>query len=692
MKLRIAVLAILAALAISARTTAHARGSDDVGAKGKKRNAAHALVETKVRAPQYVIVTKAGRITIHDAAEAPADENSVESGDREGEVSYVGKDGLVHRVYTVEHLQKLRATFGDHTADLIDEAHRVGGRTLVKDALDLKAALESLGTQPATARDAVFDYLGKPTGKKRDDALEDALIANGIIPSGMKGTGRSVRQFLDIAANSALLGGVGADDITPGLVKGFDDVKHGRRTIDDLLNEYGNGGAGVGASDDDAKSDDAGPGNSGGYDSDAGGGADDALGGGYQDESHDDTERGDDDATPPAPGGNPAGDDPAGADDGDDTGSSGGATYTVDEVNHNDDGTTDVTFHVTGSDGQDGIYTTTYNSDGTYTTTNAVTGEVVGSGTGTPPDVEPGDTTQTTDGDQAVFPSDDGEGGDDGAGSEGDGGSDSGTSGSDGSGDGAQQGGAEGSVGYTPNPDGEGAPLPDDIQEFVDRTLRADEAKLKGPGGGGDDDVCDGDGKRVVRIPKDRPSPVEVAELEKARKLKLIGNPKGVDAPRTGTPSGPPAQDGGDIDWGPDHVGNEGMGGGGVDPRGTKKIGADHRNDSAGVGGGFGGGSVGAPSNGNGAQSNGESGANAGGSKKQAKRKVGSVTNKKLERARIGSGPKAKTGAGAADESQAPPVKPKSLRRSQVDSPPTTKSPLRGIRPGKKPRAGGSKD
>lgn len=682
MTMRIAVLVILALTSVNAR-------AGDEAAKTKKRNA-NALIESKVRAPQYVVVTKAGRITIHEAAEAPADENSVEPGDHEGEVSYVGKDGLVHRVYTVEHLQKLRETFGDHTADLIDDAHRVGGRTLVKDALDLKAALESLGTHPAKARDVVSDYLGKPTGKKRDDALEDALIANGIIPPGMKGTGRSVRQFLDIAANSALLGGVGAGDITPGLVKGFDDVKHGRRTIDDLLNEYGNAGAGIGANDSDAESDDAGSAGNGGFDT--GVGADDALGGGYQDESHDDTERGDDGSTPSAPGGNPSGDDTAGADDGDDAGSSSGATYTVDEVNHNDDGTTDVTFHVTGSDGQDGIYTTTYNTDGTYTTTNAVTGEVVGSGTGTPPDVEPGDTTQTTNGDQAVFPSDD-EGDDDGAGSDGESGSGSSDGGSEGSGDDAQQSGAEGSVGYTPNPDGEGAPLPDDIQEFVDRTLRADEAKLKGPGSGGDDDECDGDGKHVVRIPKDRPSPVEVAEIDKARKLKLIGNPKGVDAPRTGAPSGPPAQDGGDIDWGPDHVGNEGMGGGGVDPRGTKKIGADHRNDSAGVGGGgLGGGSMGGTSNGNGDQSQSDSDSNAGGSKKQAKRKVGSVTNKKIERARVDRGPKVKVGAGAANVGDPPPVKPKSPRRPTIESSPPQKSPMRGIGTGKKPRVGHAKD
>lgn len=688
MTMRIAVLVILALISAQAR-------ADDEAAKTKKQSAT-ASSDATIRAPRYVIVTKAGRITIHDAAEAPADENSVEAGDHEGEVSYVGKDGLVHRVYTVEHLQKLRATFGDHTADLIDDAHRVGGRTLVKDALDLKAALESLGTHPATARDVVSDYLGKPTGKKRDDALEDALIANGIIPPGMKGTGRSVRQFLDIAANSALLGGVGAGDITPGLVQGFDDVKHGRRTIDDLLNEFGNAGAGVGANDADEESDDASSAGSGGFDS--GSDADDALGGGYQDESHDDTERGDDASASPGPGGDAAEDDTAGAGDGDDAGSSGGATFTVDEVNHNDDGTTDVTFHVTGSDGQDGIYTTTYSTDGTYTTTNTVTGEVVGSGTGTPPDVEPGDTTQTTQGDQAVFPSDDDEGDDDGAGSDGDGGSDSGTSGGDDSGDGAQQGGAEGSVGYTPNPDGEGAPLPDDIQEFVDRTLRADEAKLKGPGGSsgnsdaGQGDLDDGDGKHVVRIPKNRPSPVEVAELEKARKMKLIGNPKGVDAPRIGSPSGPPAQEGGDIDWGPDHVGNEGMGGGGVDPRGTKKIGADHRNDSAGVGGGYGGGSMGASSNGNGGQTQSDTDSNAGGSKKQAKRKIGSVTNKKIERARVDHGPKRKVGAGAGSVGDPPPVKPKSLRRPTIESSPPQKSPLRSEGSGKKPRVGRSKD
>lgn len=681
MTMRIAVLVILAL------TSAHARAGDD-GAKTKKQSA-NASSDAKIRAPRYVIVTKAGRIAIHEATEAPADESAVESGDHEGEVSYVGKDGLVHRVYTVEHLQKLRETFGDHTADLIDEAHRVGGRTLVKDVLNLKAALETLGTDPATARGAALDYLDKPTGKRRDDALEDALIANGVIPPGLKGTGRSLGQLLDLAANSALLGGVGAGDITPGLVKGFDDVKHGRRTIDDLLNEYGNAGAGIGANDSDEKSDDAGSAGTGGFDS--GSGSDDALGGGYQDESHDDTERGDDGSTQPAPGGNPSGDDTAGADDGDDAGSSGGATYTVDEVNHNDDGTTDVTFHVTGSDGQDGIYTTTYATDGTYTTTNAVTGEVVGSGTGTPPDVEPGDTTQTTQGDQAVFPSDE-DGDDDGAGSDEDGGSDSGSSGGegDGSGDGAQNGGAEGSVGYTPNPDGEGAPLPDDIDEFIDRTQG--KGGSKGMGGGGDDDECDGDGKHIVRIPKDRPSPVEVAEIEKARKLKLIGNPKGVDAPRTGAPSGPPAQDGGDIDWGPDHVGNEGMGGGGVDPRGTKKIGADHRNDSAGVGGNSGGGSVGMPSNGNGGQSQSDSDANAGDSKKQAKRKVGSVTNKKIERARVDRGPKAKFGAGAVNVGNPPPVKPKSPRRPTIESSPPQKSPMRGIGTGKKPRVGRSKD
>lgn len=88
-------------------------------------------------------------------------------------------------------------------------------------------------------------------------------------------------------------------------------------------------------------------------------------------------------------------------------------TYTVtDAPTPGADGTTTVGFNVSGSPGgaADGNYVTTYFPDGTYITERVTPDgghELVGGGTGTPPNVQEGDSTNVVQGDEAVFAGDD---------------------------------------------------------------------------------------------------------------------------------------------------------------------------------------------------------------------------------------------------------------------------------------------
>ena len=141
---------------------------------------------------------------------------------------------------------------------------------------------------------------------------------------------------------------------------------------------------------------------------------------------------GQDDAALPGAGGsqisgstNPSGSDtPAGTsgsgfsqDAGEEAGA--GGVYSVIGIDQDANGSVSYTWMASGTMGNDGLYITTYTQDSggnwSWTVEKALTGEVVNAGTGSPPDASVvGTSTQSTDGDEMVFPTTDGSGESDG--------------------------------------------------------------------------------------------------------------------------------------------------------------------------------------------------------------------------------------------------------------------------------------
>ena len=131
------------------------------------------------------------------------------------------------------------------------------------------------------------------------------------------------------------------------------------------------------------------------------------------------------------------------------------AEYTVNGVTHNSDGTTAVSWTQTVG-GQSTNYTTTYypadDAGPAYYSVTDSTGQLVDGGNGTPPkDSVAGTTTQSTNGDQAIFPDD---------------GTDSNT--------GSKDGGKKDDTGNATNNDKDGDGIPDDQDPTDDRDKDGD--------------------------------------------------------------------------------------------------------------------------------------------------------------------------------------------------------------------------
>lgn len=476
--------------------------------------------------------TKAGTIEFKGDT-GPVNPDDVEAGDREGEVTYVDRHGIVRRVYTNEHLQWVRETFGDDVGDLAEKANDKQGRGGVKDAIRLTRDLEITGDDPNDAKRRVGEYLDKPTGKARGELLEDALARNKIIPEGLKGTGRTPKQLIDLATAHAILGGsIPSRGLTPELVGDLDAVKYGRMTKDAFLAKWvnnpeidGDSSAGQGGvpgmtvpgfgMKGNGHERSGGAGGSGVSESSgssghpAQGGDHDGSGDGGDSSGVDPGSGGDDGA---AIGGNGAGDQGSTGSSDDDsaaTGDDGGASYTVTGIDHNEDGTTTVFWTRSGGDdGQDGNYTTHYDGMGGYHVEDE-DGNVVGAGEGQPPkDEVVGQTTNHVEGDEAVFATDDEEESDDDSSESGD----AGTSGT----------GAEGQVGFTPNPDSTGG-LPPGF-EFIGLPKRTVSGVGLGNSNPGNTDPTDDDTGTGGRAPTGRPTLGAIKAMHEAKRS-LIVNP-----------------------------------------------------------------------------------------------------------------------------------------------------------------------
>lgn len=266
-------------------------------------------------------------------------------------------------------------------------------------AKELVQQTANLGLIGASAKSNTSDYWNTLKTKGADFALAGEVRASLAIPE--KSTkGKTAKQLLSDAANISLLTG---DPSSPRAWQGLELLKQGKISVEQFAAKYANGGdlskearalgkqirATVVRAN--AKANKA-NGN--------------AASNGYNPTTDVSTNK--DYGTGGVPYAQPTPDtNQAAAGSGTDGTT---AEYTINTITHNSDGTTSVSWTMS-SGGQSSSYTTTYypadeNGPGFYNV-NDSSGAYVGGGTGTPPsDSTAGQTTQSTNGDQAIFAGD----------------------------------------------------------------------------------------------------------------------------------------------------------------------------------------------------------------------------------------------------------------------------------------------
>ena len=187
--------------------------------------------------PHY-IDTKWGKIPIYDDSEAPADPNDIEEPDEHGSVSWITKGGTVVRArLTKATIDELNEIYGETEEKNRFEDLNKNGAAGINKNLDTRADLQhAFGFDRETAKE-VADELSKKGGKAREDVLQDALIKNAIVPAGLKNTGRSSKDLIDLAAKLQQAHGTDVDQMTPEFV---DDVEKAKRNgnVGEVLSKW----------------------------------------------------------------------------------------------------------------------------------------------------------------------------------------------------------------------------------------------------------------------------------------------------------------------------------------------------------------------------------------------------------------------------------------------------------------------